>query len=51
METRSDANLLVELTKRLDGVASVTDELSWEYDNTRLDRAGTPYQVNPRSNW
>ena len=51
METRSDANLLVELTKRLDGVASVTDELSWEYDNTKLDLAGTPYEVNPRSNW
>jgi hypothetical protein len=50
LETRSDANLLVELTRRLDGVASVNDGLSWEFDNTKVDVA-TPYGVGPRSNW
>jgi CBS domain-containing protein len=50
LDTRSDANLLVELTSRLDGVASVKDELSWEFDNTRIDVA-TPYGAGPRTNW
>lgn len=37
LETRSDAQLLAELTRRLDGVASVSDQLSWSYDNTKLE--------------
>lgn len=37
LETRSDAQLLTELTRRLDGVASVNDQLSWSYDNTKLE--------------
>lgn len=50
LEHRSDVALLLELTKRLDGVASVTDNLSWEYDNTRGDPSSPPPRV-PRPNW
>jgi CBS domain-containing protein len=50
LETRSDANLLVELTKRLDGVVSVVDALEWEYDNTRVAVA-SPWPPNPSSMW
>lgn len=42
MGTRTDAQLLVELGKRVDGVASVDDELSWELDNTRQNRLTPP---------
>ncbi len=42
LETRSDAGLLVELTKRLDGVASVADHLDWEVDNTRVEMVSPP---------
>lgn len=42
LETRSDANLLVELTRRLDGVASVADHLDWEVDNTRVEMVSPP---------
>jgi CBS domain-containing protein len=37
LETRSDAQLLAELTNRLDGVASVDNNLTWSYDNTKLE--------------
>jgi len=47
LETRSDAQLLAELTRRLDGVASVNDQLSWSYDNTKLE-APTPRPVRFR---
>ena len=36
LETRSDVQLLVELTRRLDGVVSVQDHLTWEIDNEKL---------------
>lgn len=46
LETRSDTQLLVELTSRIDGVASVDNQLSWAYDNTKLEitqpRPGLP---------
>lgn len=42
LETRSDANLLVELTKRLDGVASVADHLDWDIDNTKVEMVSPP---------
>ena len=42
METRSDAELLVELAKRVDGVASVEDRLTWEIDNAKLEMTGPP---------
>ncbi len=42
LETRSDAGLLVELTKRLDGVASVGDHLDWEVDNNKLEMVSPP---------
>ncbi len=46
LETKSDADLLVSLTERLDGVASVQSELTWELDNTKLDttsRVSVPF--------
>lgn len=42
LQTKSDAQLLVELTKRLDGVVSVSDSLTWEIDNTRLEMTTPP---------
>lgn len=40
LETRADAELLVSLTERLDGVASVESQLTWEIDNTKLEATG-----------
>jgi CBS domain-containing protein len=51
LETKSDATLLVELIKRLDGVTSVQDHLDWEVDNTKLEMVGTPPNVYPRGDW
>lgn len=51
METRSDTQLLIELTKRLDGVASVVDGLTWEVDNLKADMTGIPPGMSPRPNW
>lgn len=50
LENRSDATLLVELARRVDGVASVNDQLGWEYDNTKGDFTSPPPGV-PRPNW
>lgn len=50
LENRSDATLLLEFTRRLDGVASVTNHLQWDYDNTRGDFSSPPPGV-PRPNW
>lgn len=50
LETRTDANLLVELTKRLDGVASVSDHLDWDVDNTKTEMTSPPPNF-PRGNW
>lgn len=50
LENRSDVALLLELTKRLDGVASVSDNLSWEYDNTRGESTSLPPGFQ-RPNW
>lgn len=50
LENRSDATLLLELTRRLDGVASVTDRLTWEYDNTK-DEISNPPPGFYRPNW
>jgi len=51
METKTDAELLVELTKRIDGVASVSDHLAWEIDNTKLEMTGTLRPPYPTGNW
>ena len=48
LETRSDAQLLVELAKRLDGVVSVKDRLSWEIDNTKLEMVSPPMATGPK---
>jgi CBS domain-containing protein len=50
LETKSDASLLVELTKRLDGVISVKDYLTWEIDNAKLAMVSPPSGY-ARSNW
>lgn len=50
LENRSDATLLFELVRRVDGVASVNDQLSWQYDNTKGDFTSPPPGV-PRPNW
>ena len=47
LETRGDAQLLAELSKRLDGVVSVNDNLTWQVDNTKLEMvAPTPNRPN-----
>lgn len=51
LETRTDAELLLELTKRLDGVASVKDSLSWEVDNTKVDVVSPVRGVPHRRSW
>lgn len=51
LETRSDADLSVELTRRLDGVVSVQDRLTWEIDNSKLGMASPPTGQWPRPNW
>jgi CBS-domain-containing membrane protein len=50
LETKTDASLLVELTKRLDGVVSVSDHLSFEVDNTKTQMLGPPLGI-PRQNF
>ncbi len=47
LETKSDAQLLVELTKRLDGVVSVADGLTWDFDNSKT----TMVPPRPGPNW
>jgi CBS domain-containing protein len=51
METKSDVELLVELIKRLDGVASVESRLAWEIDNTKLEMTGALRPPYPNRNW
>lgn len=50
LETKSDVTLLVELTKRLDGVTSVKDGLTYEVDNTKLEMTSPPVGF-PTGNW
>lgn len=51
LETKSDATLLEELTRRVDGVVSVDAKLSWEIDNTKLEMVSPPPGGLSRSNW
>ena len=48
---RSDAELLVTLTRRIDGVISVQNRLTWEIDNTKLEMVPLPPGYLPRPNW
>lgn len=51
METKSDAMLVEEMTRRIDGVVSVASELTWEIDNTKLEMAPPlqgVYRTGPR---
>lgn len=51
LETRSDVNLLVELTRRVDGVVSVSDNLSFDVDNAKLEMTSPPLSHYTRPNW
>lgn len=51
LETKSDATLLEEMTRRIDGVASVDAKLTWEIDNTKVDMAPVPSSPYARSGW
>ncbi len=47
LETKSDADLLVRLSSRVDGVISVANHLDWEIDNTKLEMVGMPVGMPP----
>jgi hypothetical protein len=49
LETKSDATLLSDMTRRLDGVVAVDDDLTWEVDNTKLRM--TPPPPSRQTNW
>lgn len=51
LETKTDATLLAELTRRVDGVVSVDTDLTWDIDNTKLDMISPPPSGLSRSNW
>lgn len=51
LETKSDATLLTELTRRVDGVVSVDTHLTWDIDNTKLEMVSPPPSGLSRSNW
>ncbi|MGD2042629.1 MAG: CBS domain-containing protein [Acidimicrobiia bacterium] len=51
LETKSDAALLEDLTKRLDGVVSVNSHLTWEVDNTKLEINPPTRDHLARPNW
>lgn len=48
LETQSDAELLVELTQRLDGVVSVQDQLKWSVGDSGLEMLPP---VSSRRDW
>lgn len=47
LETKSDAVLLEDLARRLDGVVSVKSRLTWEVDNTKLEMVSPPPGIPP----
>lgn len=51
LETKTDALLLEDLTKRLDGVVSVNSKLTWEIDNTKLETAYPSRDSLARPSW
>lgn len=51
LETKTDATLLAELTRRVDGVVSVDTDLTWEIDNTKVEMISPPLSGLSRSNW
>lgn len=51
LETKSDAVLLEDLTKRLDGVVSLSSHLTWEIDNTKMEMTPPPRDYLARPNW
>jgi CBS domain-containing protein len=51
LETKSDATLLEDLVKRVDGVVSLEAHLTWEIDNTKLEMVTPPPKPGTRPNW
>jgi CBS domain-containing protein len=51
LETRSDAELLAELTSRVDGVMSVANHLEFEVDNLKLDMTALSPSIGAPRNW
>jgi CBS domain-containing protein len=51
LETRSDAELLAELTSRVDGVMSVANHLEFEVDNLKLDMTSLSQGIGAPRNW
>jgi CBS domain-containing protein len=51
LETRSDAELLAELTSRVDGVMSVANHLEFEVDNLKLDMTSLSPSIGAPRNW
>ena len=51
LETKSDVDLLVEMASRVDGVASLKNELRYEIDNSKLEMTGPPPMPRPTGNW
>lgn len=52
LETKSDALLLADMARRLDGVVSVQNRLTWEVDNTKLEMVSPPpYAPGPGTPW
>ena len=43
MPTRTEARLLEELARRLDGVVSVDSSLEWKLDDTVVDKGAGPH--------
>lgn len=51
LETKSDAMLVEEMARRVDGVVSVAASLTWEIDNTKQEMTSPPqggYRRGPR---
>ena len=42
LPTRSEARMLEELSRRLDGVVAVDSNVTWKIDDTRLEAGGAP---------
>jgi len=49
LETKSDATLLEDLVRRVDGVVSVAASLTWEIDNSKLEMVPPPPANRPLS--
>jgi CBS domain-containing protein/predicted RNA-binding protein YlxR (DUF448 family) len=51
LETRSEAELLAELTSRVDGVMSVANHLEFEVDNLKMEMSSLPPGIGAPRTW